>query len=380
MMSSQSLRVLQLGKFYPPYHGGMEIALEQLCAQLRDRVDLQVLVSGTCSETQYDVCDGIPVRRMGRRMEIASTSFCPGLTRAIAETPADIIHLHHPNPAATLALLASHHPAPVVVTYHSDVIRQKLLGMGFELILRRLFDRTSAIIATSPHYIESSSVLQAYRDRCHVIPLGTDVGYFDAVDRAEVERIRNQYGPHMVLSVGRLVYYKGFQYLIEAMRKVQGQAVIIGTGALRDELSAQARAAGVEDRVHLLGEIEDLRPYYHACQMFVLPSVARSEAFGIVQIEAMACGKPVVNTRLDTGVPFVSRDNVTGFTVSPNDPEVLAGAINYLLNHAELRSRFGAAARQRVESRFSLPAMAEATMHVYRRVATASEVLEDVTL
>ncbi|MEP7273463.1 MAG: glycosyltransferase [Acidobacteriota bacterium] len=292
----------------------------------------------------------------------------------IRRSDADIVHVHLPNPMATMAYLASRHRGKLVITYHSDVVRQKVMARAFRPILYRLLSRASAIIATSPNYIATSSVLRAFRDRCQVIPYGIPLEQFALSDKTKVESIRQKHGERLVLSVGRLVYYKGFEYLIRAMAKVNGRLLIIGDGPLRRSLEHLARELGVADRVVFLGELpnEATIPYYHAAELFALASIARSEAFGIVQLEAMACGKPVINTRLDSGVPFVSLDGVTGLTVQPRDAEALANAINTLLDDSELRSQYGAAARQRVRAEFSLDGMTGRMLQLYAQVVGQS--------
>jgi rhamnosyl/mannosyltransferase len=167
------------------------------------------------------------------------------------------------------------------------------------------------------------------------------------------------------LGVGRLVYYKGFEYLVRAMKEVEGHLVIIGDGPLRGELERLAESLGVSGRVSILTDVNDTRPYYQSADVFVLPSIARSEAFGIVQLEAMACSVPVVNTSLDSGVTYVSQHGVTGLTVLPEDSTALGKAINRLLDDPVLRSKFGAAGRQRVEQVFSLEEMSRKTLEMY---------------
>jgi rhamnosyl/mannosyltransferase len=183
--------------------------------------------------------------------------------------------------------------------------------------------------------------------------------------------LRRRYGDRLVLGVGRLIYYKGFQNLVRAMADVRAIALIAGDGPLASALAAEAARFGVADRVALLGRVNeaDLKACYHACDVFVLPSVERSEAFGIVQLEAMVCGKPVVNTWLDSAVPHVSLDGVTGLTVPPNDPAALAVALNALLDDPERRATMGAAARRRVREEFSVELMARRTLEVYREIA-----------
>ena len=357
-------RVLQVGKFYPPHYGGIETHLQVLCDGLRDHSDVRVLVSSDDRSHSLEVIDGIPVERLGTRFTLAGAPICPGMSRRIRESQADVVHLHLPNPAATMAYLASGHRGRLVVSYHSDVVRQKVLDAAFQPILRRLLDRADAIVAATPNYVASSPTLARYRDRTHVIPYGIPIGGFERRDDA-VAALRERFGPRMVLGVGRLVYYKGFEHLVEAMRAVDGHLVIVGTGPLRRPLEERVRALGLEDRVTLVGGVDDTVPFYHAAQVFALASVARSEAFGIVQIEAMACGTPVVNTRLDSGVPFVSRDGESGLTVPPADPAALAGALNRLLDDAALRESMGRAARARVEREFSQEAMVRRFLALY---------------
>src|SRR5438105_6731991 len=160
--------------------------------------------------------------------------------------------------------------------------------------------------------------------------------------------MRERYGTLIVLGVGRMVYYKGFEHLVRAMELFDGHLIIIGNGPLREHLAQSALECGVADRVAFLTEVDDVRPYYHAADVFALSSVMRSEAFGIVQLEAMACGKPVVNTKLNSGVTFVSPHGVSGLTVPPADSLALGDGINQLLNQPSWRAELGDRARQRV--------------------------------
>jgi rhamnosyl/mannosyltransferase len=210
-----------------------------------------------------------------------------------------------------------------------------------------------------------------HADRCHLIPYGIDAGQFDddRVDRPLVAKLRERFGPRVILTVGRLVYYKGIKFLIQAMSKVNAKLVIIGEGPLRAELEREAAANGTSDRVIFLGDIDgNLTSYYHASDVFALPSCERSESFGIVQLEAMASGMPVVNTRIDSGVPYVSLDGISGFTVEPRSSEEMAAALNRLLDNSELRKRMGRAARDRVVNEFGIREMAARTLDLYRKV------------
>jgi rhamnosyl/mannosyltransferase len=368
------LRVLQVGKFYPPHMGGIETHLQALCGALRNHADVRVIVSSENRNTVEETVDSVPVARLATLLTAFSTSISPGMVSRIRNSGAELVHIHLPNPAAVLAYLASGHRGRLVVTYHSDTVKQKVLGRMFEPLLNAALRKSAAIIATSPNYLATSPVLQAFRDRCHVIPYGIDSAQFEQCDAAAVRSVRQRFGERLVISVGRLVYYKGFDVLIRAMASVRGKLVIVGDGPLRGELQSLAAQLGVADKVVFAGEINNagVTPYYHAADLFALASVARSEAFGIVQIEAMAAGLPVVNTSLDSGVPFVSLDGQTGLTVPPGNPQALAAAINRLLDDNGLRQTLGQAGVRRARQEFGLDTMLHRTLQLYQRVRADS--------
>ena len=371
----QKVRVLHVGKFYPPHMGGIETHLQTLCNELRKSVEVRVAVASDDRSAIEENVAGVPVHRTPTWLTLASTPLCPGLVSELRKYRGEILHLHLPNPMAVMAYLVSGYPGPVVVTYHSDMVRQKILGKMFEPFLDRALRRSAAVIATSPNYLQSSAVLARHRDRCHVIPLGIEVESFQRPDSQAVSHLRQKYGDRLIVSVGRLVYYKGFEYLIRAMQTIDASLLIIGEGPLNGKLIALARELGVADRVHLLGRVEHdlLVACYHAASVFALASIARSEAFGITQIEAMAAGLPVVNTSLDSGVPFVSVHEQTGLTVPPEDPDALAGAINRLLADEPLRQSLGQAARLRAQQEFSTETMTARTVRLYQDVMKRSE-------
>jgi rhamnosyl/mannosyltransferase len=354
--------------------GGIETHLQALCGQLRDAVDLGVVVASDNRQGSEDLVDGVRVSRVATMATLASTPICQGMGPKIRSAQADIVHIHLPNPLAVMSYLASGHQGRLVVTYHSDTVRQKLLGALFEPFLHAALRRSSAIIATSPDYLRTSPVLARHRDRCHVIPYGIALDQFERCDTDAVHKLKEQYGERLILSTGRLVYYKGFEHLISAMAQVRGRLLIIGDGPLRAKLEQMINSLGLSEKVTLVGQIPNhqIVPFYHAVDLFALASVERSEAFGIVQIEAMAAGIPVVNTALDSGVPFVSLHDQTGLTVPPGNPAALAAAINRLLDDQSLRRSLGAAARQRARQLFTLQAMVSRTLDLYERVTAQS--------
>jgi glycosyltransferase involved in cell wall biosynthesis len=363
-------RIVHLGKFYPPHMGGIETHVQQLCRELAKSAHVSAIVASDKPDTTHETDHGVRVWRLGTRFHVSSAPVCQSLVDAIHSTRPDLLHLHLPNPAATLALLASGYRGPLIATYHSDVVRQRLLGALFEPFVLRVLRRSHAVVCTSQRYLDTSPVLPRFRSKCTVIPYGIPMAESVPLDPGAIAAIRQRHGDRLVLAVGRLVYYKGFEYLIDAMRDVDAKLLIVGEGPLRSALERKIADCGVSHRVELLGEIqnENLAPYYLASQVFAFPSVARSEAFGIVQLEAMSCALPVVNTNLDSGVPFVSRHNETGMTVPPADPIALGNALNLLLANASLRARFSIAARRRASHEFTAQRMAERTLSLYHEV------------
>jgi rhamnosyl/mannosyltransferase len=290
------------------------------------------------------------------------------MAQKIRESGADLIHMHMPNPTAAIAYLASGFKGPLVLTWHGDIVRQRFLKALFMPVERRLLREARAIIASSPDYVAYSPALYENRLRCRIIPFGISPDNNERGDAEQVSEIHRLYGRPLLLSIGRLVGYKGYRYLVRAMKDIDAHLLLIGDGPERHRLEAEARSIGVSERVHLLGWVEQTTPYYQACDIFVLPSISRNEAFGIVQLEAMACGKPVVNTQLRSGVPFVSVNGFTGVTVPPADSRALARAINVLLDDPVRCMAYGVAAQARVEREFNLEKMVSETLRVYQQV------------
>lgn len=362
------MRILHLARYYAPTRGGTETVLRQLCRGLTRHTEVMAVVTRDGGQSERETLEGVEVVRLPSLGKWRGAPLSVGLVHAIRNSRADLIHLHHPHPQGVLALLVSGMKVPWICWWHSDIVRQRVLGRLFGPFLKHFLSRCVRILVAGPQLIENTMRLEGFRERCQVVPFGIDPRAYGQPDRQRVDELRQRYGSRLVLAVGRLVYYKGIEHLVAAMRNVKGQCVIVGDGPLRERLETQVAQLGLKDRVHLVGEADHLSPYYQACEVFVLPSTAVSEAFGMVQLEAMACGKPVVNTSLRSAVPWVSQDKVTGLTVPPADPMALAGAINRLLDEPALRERYGQAARQRVEEHFTVEKMVAGTLAVYEEV------------
>jgi rhamnosyl/mannosyltransferase len=284
-----------------------------------------------------------------------------------------------PNPTGEFSHLLVNPSGKLVATYHSDIVRQEFLLGFYRPFLRKFLARADAIMPTSPIYMETSPFLSVVKDKCEVIPLGIDTRMFDEVGismKPEIDRLRNLFGREFILFVGKLRYYKGLQFLIEAMPNIDVPLVVVGSGPMERDLKMLAANYRVTEKVHFMGELteQDLAVFFHACSLFVLPSVYRSEAYGLVQLEAHVCAKPVVSTRLGTGVEFVNIDGMTGFVVPPADSPALANRINRLLADPDRRREMGEFAQKRAHSEFSLERMCERVEAVYRRVLARPKV------
>jgi rhamnosyl/mannosyltransferase len=363
------MRVLQLGKFYDPFVGGMETVLKEICESLAEQVQFQVVVANTCYRTEHENRK-IPVTRVASMGRLFSCSVAPSFPLWARKFDPDLIHVHLPNPLAELTALMANRNIPVVAQFHSDVVRQRNLLKLYEPFLEAFYRRANCIIVPTPRHIEISRFVSKYREKCRVVPFGVPVSRFelDEAGRKKVDQLRD--GLPSVLCVGRLVSYKGVEFLIRALESIKARLWIIGTGPLEASLRNLAQEKGLAGRVQFLGHVsaEDLVAYYHACDVFVLPSITNAEMFGVVQLEAMACRKPVISTNLPTGVSWVNQHEKTGYVVAPGNVGELAKGIQHLLGNPQLRKEMGEAGRMRVEQHFTSAKMAAALLQVYQEM------------
>lgn len=364
--------VLHIGKFYPPHNGGIETHLRDLASRQRAKIAVNAVVANDHAYTSHEIMEGVEVTRCATFGSIASMPICPSMARHLALPAADIIHLHTPNPGAALALLLSRRRECVVITHHADTLGRPLLRRLSDPVVRMVMDRASVIIVTSLRYLASSQELAPYKQKCRVVPLAIDPTSYSE-DIGQSQEIRGRFGERMLLSVGRLVPYKGLRFAIEAMTHVDGHLCIIGHGPEENFLRRFARESGISDRVTFLGRTNDLRPYYQAARALVLPSVTRAEAFGVVQLEAMASGTPVINTDLDSGVPEVGVDGVNALTVPPGDPMALARAMQTMLDDTCVHDRLAVGARRIIHERYLLDKMVDSTLAIYRDILNMSD-------
>jgi rhamnosyl/mannosyltransferase len=406
------MHILQIYKDYFPVLGGIENHVRDLSEALVARGHrVTVLATNTEQCTLVEQPQpGLTVIKAARAMHLASTPLSFEHLRWARRLRADVAHLHFPYPPGDLAYLALPERPPLVITYHSDIVRQQTLLRVYGPLLEWTLRRAVRIIATSPNYIVSSSWLRRHAAKCAVVPLGIDIDRFSPADHrptttdqrpttsssdarntqyairnthhASVFSILNsQFSIHdaakpdlpLLLFVGRLRYYKGLHVLLEAMPTIPARLLIGGSGPEQTRLLSQAAMLGVADRVHFLGDIPDeaLPALYQAADIFVMPAHLRAEALGLAQIEALASGIPSVSTELGTGTSFANRNGETGLVVPPGDSVALSRAINTLLAEPDLRRRMGDAGRQRVAELFSRKQMVAGNEAVYRAAVLA---------
>lgn len=286
----------------------------------------------------------------------------------------DIVFLHHPFPLGFAAAYLFCGSKPIVVWYHADITRQKLSKLLFLPIIHNILKKAKVIFVSHESLATHSLILRLYKDKCQAIAFGINPKDFEVNEKilSEAESIRNGFPTPILISVGRLVYYKGYEYLIEAMRNVSAHLLIIGKGRLKSKLLRLAEQLGVSGKLTFIDSAEKLQPYFYASDIFILPSTSSAEAFGVVQLEAMACGLPVINTNLPTAVPYVSKHLETGITVEPHNSGELASAINRLLSKNYLRLEMGKRAKERVNSFFSDQQMIDKTFQTLNSIHASS--------
>ena len=382
------MKVLQLGKFYP-IRGGVEKVMWDLTRGLSERGIRCDMLCATLKTDPVDPldqprCTLTPEGKVIRLNEFgnvicvtavtkkAATMISPAMIRWMRRHAAeyDIIHIHHPDPMATLALRLSGYKGRIILHWHSDILSQKVLLALYRPLQAWLIQRAERIVGTTPIYVRESPALQQVQDKVTYVPIGIQTVCFEENAASE---LRNSYkGKKIVVSLGRLIPYKGYATLIAASALLDEsyQVLIGGMGPLRESLQAQIDSLGLHNRVKLLGYVPDevLPTLYGACDVFVLSSVMKTEAFGIVQIEAMSCGRPIVATRIpESGVAWVNEDGVSGLNVEPGNPIELAYAIQRICEDREIWHRFANGARMRFDKMFTEQRMIDKMTDIYER-------------
>ena len=367
------LKILHISKYYEPFKGGIEkVILELATGSVRAGHEVAVLSSNYNMNHVEEELDGVKVIRLPR-MGIAfsqplNPSFLWSARKWLAW--ADIVQVHTPNPLAELSFLMQDQKKPLITTYHCDVVRQKKLHNLYKPVADKVLERSDKITVSTPNHIEFSPMLKGFEDKIEVIPFGVRAKHAKrtmAINE-KMKKLKDELGDYF-LFVGRLVPYKGVDILLHAMRQVDEKVVILGQGPRWEAWYLLAQDLGVQDKVRLVGRVDDddeFAAYIHGAHALVLPSINEAEAFGIVLIEAMSCGKPVITTELKSGVPWVNKHGVSGLQVQPKDHHGLAEAMNKLAKDHALRKQLGENARIRFEEFFTQDRMVNSYLNLYQ--------------
>lgn len=373
-MKKENPSILQLGKFYPIKGGVEKVAYDLMTGLSTNEIHCDMLCATVAGKGKT-----IRLNPYAQLMEChswgkaAATMIAPSMITTLRKVcPSyDIVHVHHPDPMAALALALSGYKGKVVLHWHSDIQKQKYLLRLYRPLQDWLLRRADLIVGTSPVYLDESPFLKKVQQKTVCMPIGVPP---ILPEPEAVDKLRKQYGEKkIVFSLGRLVAYKGFTHLVEAARFLKDDYVILigGTGALKQALSQQIKRLGLENKVVLLGRIpeNELPTYFGACKVFCLPSVQKTEAFGIVQIEAMSCGKPVVATRIpQSGVPWVNKHGVSGLNVMPGNAGELARAIQDIADNESVYDKYSMAAKNRYWDIFTNEHMIDKCKRIYNNL------------
>jgi glycosyltransferase involved in cell wall biosynthesis len=354
------LRILHAYKIYrPDIEGGIPAVMSSLAQASDQNISHSILCARRRGAAHQYTIDGVPVEAVASLGTLFSTPLAPGYIPAFVRraASADVIIHHAPLPLNDAAiLLGLPDEVALIVYWHAEIVGYALLQRLVAPLIRRALARADRIVVSGQPMIDNSAFLRPHAKKCTVLPYGMDLDYWrtlDASERAGADELRHQQPRHIV-ALGRLVGYKGFDVLVRAMQTIDGHATIIGEGPLLADLQQLATALGVSDRIRFTGRLtrSEIKQLFYSARVFAFPSVTEAEAFGIVQIEAMASGLPIVNTNLTTTVPLVARHDLEALTIPPNDPQALSHALNRILDEPALAERLGAAGRERALNEF----------------------------
>jgi rhamnosyl/mannosyltransferase len=352
------MKILQINKLYYPAIGGVESVVQNIAERLNGQDDfiVDVLACQNKGGRQTENINGIKIYRAASFGKILGMPISLDFFRLSFKLfrQYDKIIIHYPFPLASF-ICPFIPKRKLIICYHSDIIRQKISRIILSPLIKISLKRASLILAGGNNIIKYSSWLYPLAKKCRVLPYGTQAN-FQTADEEKSLILKKKYsnGKILLLAVGRLVYYKGFTYAIKAMGDIDAKLLIIGTGPEEKKLRQIIKDKKLENKIEIIGTQERLAPFFLAADIFLFPSIARSEAFGLVQLEAMAAGKAIINTYLHTAVEEVSQNNISGVTIKPKDSQALATAINTLIANPELRNKLGAQGQERYQKHYRL--------------------------
>ncbi|WP_324722709.1 glycosyltransferase [Lelliottia sp. JS-SCA-14] len=369
------MKVLQLAKFYYPVMGGVETVAYDIAEILNEKgIVCDILCTNINGTTVYDNVNGYKVFRAGIIGDLFSTQISFKYIEILRDIidEYDVLHVHLPNPLANLAIMCANvKRKKIVIHWHSDIIKQKNLLKIYRPMQSWLLKKADAIIGTSEQYIQNSKDLSEYQNKCIAVPIGIDPNRLNA-DANIIKIIKERYfGKKIILSLGRHVYYKGFKYLIESAQYLNDEYIILigGEGPLTNELADSIVKNNFQTKVELLGKIDrdELGSYFSACDVFCLPSIMKSEAFGVVQIEAMSFAKPVIATNITgSGTSWVNKHDSSGLNVEIMDSQQIADAVKKITIDPLLYQRYSVDAKRRFDEYFHRDVMLAQIIDIYK--------------
>ncbi len=379
------MRILHVAKYYYPYAGGMESIVRDLCEGLASKGhEVTVLCSHDKWNYEEDYINGVKVIRLPRLGVVfgQNINLRALITLKLLASKVDVVHLHTPNPLFEFASLFIPKSTPVVCTYHSDIVRQKFLLKFYRPIFNKVLKRMKAIYVPTVNHILHSEFLKNIENKCRIVPFGIHTNHLKSSEDSilAAKEFRSKFGPYCIF-IGRLVGYKGIPVLIEAMKGLDRNCVIIGDGPDRELIEMHIKEHGLEKKVHLMGKVFNDTKFsglIYGSEFLVLPSITPNENFGIVQLEAMACSKPVVTTRLKSGVPAVGEEGVTTLLANPGDVSDLHEKMKQLFNSVELKREMGVNARKRFDALYTYENMISVQDDNYQDLFKFEELYEEL--
>lgn len=367
------LKVLHFYKtYYPDSFGGIEQVIFQLCEGGTHRgIDSTVLSLSPRGSIVNQKIGSHTVYCSPINFEAASTPFSFQAIKDFKKLAqqADIIHYHFPFPFMDMVHFISGINKPTVVSYHSDIVKQKNILKIYTPLMNLFLGSVSRIVAASPNYVATSATLKKFSRKVTVIPYGLDEDSYPTPLSERIDFWKNKFGTRFFLFIGAFRYYKGLHILIEAAKNSSYPIVIVGAGPIESELKKQAEKLDIQN-IYFLGAVsdEDKASLLSLCYAVVFPSHLRSEAFGITLLEGAMYGKPLISSEIGTGTTFINIDQQTGLVVPPSDPVALRTAMDQLWDDIELSEKFGRNARNRYLENFTSEKMVSSYIDLYNEI------------
>jgi len=347
-------KLLHVAKYYPPHRGGIETATKFMCDGASEELfDVKVVCFSKDKSNEFRSKKNLTIISCFSRLNIFSQPISLLYIYQVIKKSykSDIVHFHYPNLYSLFLHMFIKKQKKIITSWHSDIVKQKKFKIFYSFLEKMLLKRSDIIIVATSNYAENSYSLKDFQDKIKIIPYGVSSKFKYKNKKLTSDRLT-------VLSVGRLVSYKGFGVLIDAALHINRdiKIVIVGNGPLYEELTYCINKRKLSKKVYIKNEVndEELKSLYKSADIFCLPSITKAEAFGIVLIEAMTYGLPIVTTEIvGSGVPSVNDDKVTGINVPPGDYKELAKAINFIASNVSVYSKYSTASRKRYESLFT---------------------------